>query len=298
MTKMKVSNGNSEKNMALPQDDDNIEDKIEEESIKNEIQHETESKKMKVPITSVLVSHDIEIEPYSPAARAIEATRKQTKSSGAKQAEKKSSKEAVEQEKETNVENERDKINIDREEEIMLRDKKGKRVSLEFLKTLRSLRLSTVKKNENVKGNVIDKEHELYILSISMMIGLRYSIYKTHVCLKENRENDKQEWLSTNEFMETEKFVFSPNGRNADIPPHSLGQTFKFKSYAPIAFAYIRRMFGINKYSFIDSICANHSFIDFISNSKSGSFFFYSSDGKYMIKTMSNTESKFLRRSK
>ena len=36
----------------------------------------------------------------------------------------------------------------------------------------------------------------------------------------------------------------------------------------------------------------------FQSNAKSGQFFFYSKDGKYMIKTMTNAESKFLRRSK
>ena len=34
------------------------------------------------------------------------------------------------------------------------------------------------------------------------------------------------------------------------------------------------------------------------SNAKSGQFFFYSKDGKYMIKTMTSAESKFLRRSK
>jgi hypothetical protein len=33
------------------------------------------------------------------------------------------------------------------------------------------------------------------------------------------------------------------------------------------------------------------------SNAKSGQFFFYSKDGKYMIKTMTSAESKFLRRS-
>ena len=64
-----------------------------------------------------------------------------------------------------------------------------------------------------------------------------------------------------------------------------------------MAFAYLRRMFGVNEFDFLLSVCGNADFIEFISNAKSGQFFFYSSDGKYMIKTMTNAESKFLRRS-
>lgn len=44
------------------------------------------------------------------------------------------------------------------------------------------------------------------------------------------------------------------------------------------------------------SVCGKANYIEFISNAKSGQFFFYSPDGKYMIKTMTNSESKFLRR--
>lgn len=55
-------------------------------------------------------------------------------------------------------------------------------------------------------------------------------------------------------------------------------------------------MFGVNEFDFLLSVCGNTNFIEFISNAKSGQFFFYSSDGKYMVKTMTNAESKFLRR--
>lgn len=97
--------------------------------------------------------------------------------------------------------------------------------------------------------------------------------------------------------MTEEKYEFSPKG-SLTTPPHKLSHTFKFKDYAPMAFAYLRRMFGVNEFDFLLSVCGNANFIEFISNAKSGQFFFYSSDGKYMIKTMTNEESKFLRRSK
>lgn len=40
----------------------------------------------------------------------------------------------------------------------------------------------------------------------------------------------------------------------------------------------------------------NYNYLEFISNSKSGQFFFYSHDGKYMIKTQTKEENKFMKR--
>uniref|UniRef100_A0A7S2NXK0 PIPK domain-containing protein n=1 Tax=Leptocylindrus danicus TaxID=163516 RepID=A0A7S2NXK0_9STRA len=145
-----------------------------------------------------------------------------------------------------------------------------------------------------VKGRVIHREHELYTLSIAMMIGLKTSIGRTNSVLWHDK-NRKQKWLESDNFMEVVKYLFPPKG--SDITPkHNLGHTFKFKDYSPFAFAYLRRMFGVNEFEFLQSICGNANFIQFMSNAKSGQFMFYSCDGKYMIKTITTTESKFLRR--
>ena len=48
--------------------------------------------------------------------------------------------------------------------------------------------------------------------------------------------------------------------------------------------------------SYVRSLCSQFSFIEFIANSRSGQFFFYSADGKYMIKTQTKEECTFLRR--
>jgi len=106
---------------------------------------------------------------------------------------------------------------------------------------------------------------------------------------------DHFKWLDSYDFMAVEKYVFRPKG-GPSTPPHQLSHTFKFKDYSPKAFAYIRRLCGINESEFLSSVCGNANYIQYVSNAKSGQFFFYSSDGKYMIKTMSTTESKFLRR--
>lgn len=143
-----------------------------------------------------------------------------------------------------------------------------------------------------VKGKVIDGEHELYTLSIAVMIGVRQSISRTNI---ELNQGAGKRWIRIQDFRTTEKYEFRPKG-DGPTPPHLLAHTFKFKDYCPVVFAYLRRMHGVNEFDFLLSVCGNANFIEFISNAKSGQFFFYSSDGRYMIKTMTNAESKFLRR--
>lgn len=182
---------------------------------------------------------------------------------------------------------------------LMLLDTKGKKQEVILNRKMKrklKKREKKKKKRSYVKGKKIDGQHELYTLSIAMMLGLRYSIFLTNNQIAEDRRNNHM-WLDSDEFMKVDKYIFRPDGRD-NTPPHQLNHTFKFKDYSPIPFAFIRRMFGINEYEYHHSVCGNANFIEFISNAKSGQFFFYSSDGKYMIKTMTNAESKFLRRSK
>ena len=74
----------------------------------------------------------------------------------------------------------------------------------------------------------------------------------------------------------------------------------KFKDYAPYVFQNIRKQFGITNESYIQSIGINtfrNAFFDKLylmlsetSTGKSGSFFFHTSDGKFMIKTIKKNE--------
>lgn len=71
---------------------------------------------------------------------------------------------------------------------------------------------------------------------------------------------------------------------------------FKFKDYCPEVFRRIRARFDIAPDDYILSVCGNFQYLEFISNSKSGQFFFYTHDRRYMIKTISKGEAKFLQK--
>lgn len=78
-------------------------------------------------------------------------------------------------------------------------------------------------------------------------------------------------------------------------PPHKLKSSFSFKDYMPLPFRVVRALSGIDEGDFMVSVAGDFNYIEFIANSKSGQFFFYSHDGKYMIKTATKEESKLLR---
>jgi 1-phosphatidylinositol-4-phosphate 5-kinase len=139
-------------------------------------------------------------------------------------------------------------------------------------------------------GKTINKEHALYHVSYGMMLGIYASVTSSTVSATETLGK-----LQLDDLMAVRKLVFPPAGTPL-TPPHHLPGTFKFKDFAPAVFHSLRERFEVDQKLYLTSLGGACEYIEFNSNSKSGSFFFYSHDGKFMIKTQSKTESKFLRR--
>jgi len=163
---------------------------------------------------------------------------------------------------------------------------KVKNVTMGFKRKKKDKRFS-----RNFKGKVIDGVHELYTLTAGMMLGMRCAVGRSSMTPTQN--------LALGDFSYVEKISFPPKGNSHGpfrTPPHQLAHTFKFKTYAPLVFSRIRDFFGVDSVSYMLSVCGNYNYLEFISNSKSGQFFFYSHDGRYMIKTQTNEENKFMKR--
>lgn len=84
-------------------------------------------------------------------------------------------------------------------------------------------------------------------------------------------------------------------------------KTYKFRDYAPCIFERIRRFYGISAHNYtkslgVDKIMNSLMLNEFSSlegqctSGKSGSFFYYSDDGKYIIKTLKRDEYIFLKK--
>ncbi|GLE02810.1 hypothetical protein PINS_up011674 [Pythium insidiosum] len=129
------------------------------------------------------------------------------------------------------------------------------------------------------EGKEINDEHQQYALTYGMMVGILNSA---------GLQNPFKQRLTMDDFMRVDKRTFPPNSK--------LQHPFKFKDYSPDIFRQIRRRFSIDSADYMVTLCGQFNFIEFMSNSKSGQFFFYSHDGRFMIKTQTKEESKFLRR--
>ena len=70
---------------------------------------------------------------------------------------------------------------------------------------------------------------------------------------------------------------------------------FEFKGYAGSIFTRLRWHYDVSDAAYLASVAGESGYADFIANSKSGSFFFYTFDRAYMIKSMTKDESEFLR---
>eukprot|EP01038_Epipyxis_sp_PR26KG_P011644 gene11644-15594_t len=105
--------------------------------------------------------------------------------------------------------------------------------------------------------------------------------------------------LTDEDYAYEVKLRFDPKGSSGPpfpTPPHKLSFAFKFKDYMTNVFRAVRELSFIDEADYMVSLAGDFNYIEFIANSKSGQFFFYSHDGKYMIKTQTKQESKLLRK--
>mmetsp|Transcript_22649 Transcript_22649/g.28575 ORF Transcript_22649/g.28575 Transcript_22649/m.28575 type:complete len:523 (-) Transcript_22649:130-1698(-) len=148
----------------------------------------------------------------------------------------------------------------------------------------------------HVSGKKIDKKHEQYALSAGMMLGVRECVGgMSDLASADFSDNGKKQILEE-ECLKVEKLRIPAGAYFVSSKMASLPYRYKFKAYAPVIFHRIRDMAGVDKQRFLHSVCGSDNFIEFISNAKSGQFFFYSHDGRYMIKTQTQEEKSFLRR--
>lgn len=135
----------------------------------------------------------------------------------------------------------------------------------------------------------IGDDHHCHELTADMMHGMRTMIGK-------NSQKDSQ-LLSVSpqekDFMEVVSQEFPAKG-SKNTPPHKMAD-FGFKDYCPTIFRRIRAHFNISPEDYIMDVCGNFGYLEFVSNSKSGEFFFHSHNRKYMIKTISHNECRGLR---
>ncbi|XP_076896660.1 phosphatidylinositol 4-phosphate 5-kinase 6-like [Bidens hawaiensis] len=138
------------------------------------------------------------------------------------------------------------------------------------------------------QGVTICKGHKNYELMLNLQLGIRHSVGRH----SQSKPLDLKP--TTSDYKETLWTRFPPEG-SKHTPPHP-SCDFKFKDYCPLVFRTLRSLFNVDPMDYMLSICGNEALRELSSPGKSGSFFYMTSDNKYMIKTMKKAEVKVLRR--
>jgi len=131
----------------------------------------------------------------------------------------------------------------------------------------------------------VDQDSDNYELMYQMLTGIRFTVSRT--CAKVDRE------LEAKDFSAKYKFTFDQMG-NETTP--SSRYSFKFKDYSPWVFRHVRSTFKQDPSVYLMSLTSKYILTQVGSPGKSGSFFYFSRDYRYIIKTIHHAEAKFLRK--
>lgn len=156
---------------------------------------------------------------------------------------------------------------------------------------IRQKRASKRKRREDededrvVVGTKVDQNHVNWVTAYNMLTGIRFTVSRT------NAKMDRE--LTDADFDAKHKFSFDITGN--ELTP-SAKYDFKFKDYAPWVFRHLRGIFKLDPADYLVSLTSKYILSELGSPGKSGSFFYFSRDYKYIIKTIHHAEHKFLRK--
>ena len=160
-----------------------------------------------------------------------------------------------------------------------------------WTENIRQKRASRRKKKEEdeddrvVVGTKVDMNHVNWVTAYNMLTGIRFTVSRT------NAKIDRD--LTDGDFDARHKFSFDITGN--ELTP-SAKYDFKFKDYAPWVFRHLRAKFQIDPADYLMSLTSKYILSELGSPGKSGSFFYFSRDYKYIIKTIHHAEHKLLRK--
>jgi 1-phosphatidylinositol-4-phosphate 5-kinase len=153
-------------------------------------------------------------------------------------------------------------------------------------------------------GTKVDENHANWTTAYNMLTGIRVSVSRTNAKLDRplTDEDFEAKQKSTFDMYVGSIYAFvsyfilltALSAGNELVP--SAKYDFKFKDYAPWVFRHLRALFRLDPADYLMSLTGKYILSELGSPGKSGSFFYFSRDYKYIIKTIHHGEHKFLRK--
>ncbi|KAA1474979.1 SAICAR synthase-like protein [Dentipellis sp. KUC8613] len=174
---------------------------------------------------------------------------------------------------------------IEQQAEQIRRERLSKRAKAQQEAEAALTRPPAQEDNSPLVGNLIGENHVNYVLMYNMLTGIRIAVSRCQAKIR--RE------LTDEDFTARHKYSFDIIGN--ELTP-SAKYDFKFKDYAPFVFRELREdSFHLDPADYLLSLTAKYILSELGSPGKSGSFFYFSRDYRFIIKTIHHSEHKYLR---
>ncbi|EOD33866.1 hypothetical protein EMIHUDRAFT_455689 [Emiliania huxleyi CCMP1516] len=134
-------------------------------------------------------------------------------------------------------------------------------------------------------SKMITSDHDSFELIFMMLMGIRTAVGKF-------ASKELPAEMGPAEFNQNWEGDFLASG-TPETPAHSHSD-YRFKEYSPLIFRQLRERFGISSQDYMLSLTSEYVLVEMFTNSKSGSFFFYSADYRFVLKTCTKREAAFL----
>jgi len=148
------------------------------------------------------------------------------------------------------------------------------------------------------KNHLVVFGHENWILVLNVIIGISMAVKSSILSYSQADELDGKDYSVKYYFELLPRRLYGEKGQQ---------KVYRFADYAPGVFLKIRQMFDIKDEIYLKSIGPEALFGSILkgeftslkeltSSGKSGSFFYYTMDGKYTLKTVHKAEFLLLKR--
>mmetsp|Transcript_455 Transcript_455/g.1143 ORF Transcript_455/g.1143 Transcript_455/m.1143 type:complete len:593 (+) Transcript_455:38-1816(+) len=164
-------------------------------------------------------------------------------------------------------------------------------------------------------GNLVNEEHSRYIFAVAAMFGIHvaticHRICENAVALALQERPFREVFHSTfpklryDECLQCSCFTYRIPPEGSAYSPSTevltggkLAVPYFIDDFCPQLFGQVRQLCGVSNDEYFRSICRpDVEFVEFVTTSKSGEFFFFSHDGRFMLKTAKRYEAETLLR--
>lgn len=132
----------------------------------------------------------------------------------------------------------------------------------------------------------MQSDYRKYGLTFCLIIGAQFFLRNQKILSLQSKVKPDEA-----DFLHHQERTFPPIGKNG-TPSHNLPKPFHVKEFSPNVFNLLRHRNNLTREGYFESLQETNQLIRFKVNTKSGSYFFHTQNGLFIVKTIKKEEAQ------